>query len=294
MPPLALALVLVAALLHALWNVVAKHAGGNHHFVLVCGLMLAALWAPVAAWVGLASVAAWGPLEWACIVGSGLTHLVYFNVLLRGYRESDLTVVYPVARGTGPLLTTVGAIALLREWPTVWTVAGVAGVLGGLVLLAGGPSIWRRAHADPRESRRVRAGLAWGAATGIAIAGYTLIDGFAVKVLAISPILVDYFGNLCRVPFMVPATLRDTGGFREALRTQWKHALVVAAVSPLAYVLVLYAATMAPLSHVAPAREVSMLFAALVGGRLLGEGDRGLRVAGALCMAAGVAALALA
>jgi drug/metabolite transporter (DMT)-like permease len=100
-------------------------------------------------------------------------------------------------------------------------------------------------------------------------------------------------GNLLRVPFLLPSALRDRSGFVVAARTQWRYALVVATLGPLAYVLVLYAATMAPLSHVAPAREVSMLFAALIGGRLLGEGDRGVRVAGAACIAAGVAALAL-
>jgi drug/metabolite transporter (DMT)-like permease len=105
-------------------------------------------------------------------------------------------------------------------------------------------------------------------------------------------VLVDYVGNVLRVPLLAPASLRDRAGFRDAARTQWKHALVVAAMGPLAYVLVLYAVTMAPLSHVAPAREVSMLFAALIGGRLLGEGDRALRVAGAVLIALGVMALA--
>jgi len=86
--------------------------------------------------------------------------------------------------------------------------------------------------------------------------------------------------------------LRDLAGLRGAWRGQWRQALVVATLGPLAYILVLYAVTMAPLSHVAPAREVSMLFAALLGGRLLGERDRGLRLAGAACIAAGVMALA--
>ena len=292
MSPLALGLVMVAALLHALWNIAAKHAGGNHHFALLCGLLLALLWAPVAVWAGADTVRHWGWVEWAFVGGSGVTHLVYFLTLLRGYRESDLTVVYPVARGTGPLLTTLGAVFLLHEWPTVWTVLGVLGITCGLVLIAGGPSLWKRAH-DPAQRQRMRAGFVWGGLTGTLIAGYTLVDGYAVKVLAISPILVDYVGNLCRIPFTVPAALRDRAGFKAAWRAQWKHALLVAAISPLAYVLVLYAARMAPLSHVAPAREVSMLFAALFGGRLLGEADRGLRALGALCMAGGVAALAL-
>ena len=120
-----------------------------------------------------------------------------------------------------------------------------------------------------------------------------MIDGYAVKVMLISPLLVDYFGNLLRLPFLLPAALRDRAALRSLWNTQWRYALVVALLGPLAYVLVLYAVKLAPLSHVAPAREVSMLFAALLGGKLLGEGDRGLRMAGALCIAGGVAALAL-
>jgi drug/metabolite transporter (DMT)-like permease len=139
----------------------------------------------------------------------------------------------------------------------------------------------------------VHAGLRWGALTGALIAGYTVIDGYAVKVLLVGPVLLDYIGNLLRVPFLLPAALLDRPALATALRAQWRHALVVATLGPLAYILVLYAVTMAPLSHVAPAREVSMLFAALLGGRLLGEGDRGLRVLGAACIALGVAALAL-
>src|SRR5204862_149839 len=81
--------------------------------------------------------------------------------------------------------------------------------------------------------------------------------------------LVDYVGNVFRVPFLLPSALRDRRGFREVWRAQWRAALVVAVLGPLGYVLVLYAVRLAPISHVAPAREVSMLFAALLGGRLL-------------------------
>jgi len=158
-------------------------------------------------------------------------------------------------------------------------------------VIAGGPGLWAAAH-DPHRRARVHAGLRWGAATGVLIAGYTVLDGYAVKRLLVSPILIDYFGNLARIPFMLPSTLRDPAGFVAGWRRHWKHALVMAALSPLAYVLVLYAVRMAPLSHVAPAREVSMLFAALLGGRLLGEADRGLRAGGAALMAGGVALLA--
>jgi drug/metabolite transporter (DMT)-like permease len=91
---------------------------------------------------------------------------------------------------------------------------------------------------------------------------------------------------------MLPAAFRDREGVRDAWRRYWVHGIVLAAISPLAYMLVLYAIRIAPVSHVAPAREVSMLFAALIGGRLLGEGERGTRVLGAMLMGLGVALLA--
>ena len=123
--------------------------------------------------------------------------------------------------------------------------------------------------------------------------GYTVVDGYAVKVLAISPILVDYMGNAARVLLLAPVALRDRAETARLWRAQWRGALGVAVFSPIAYVLVLYAVQQAPLSHVAPAREVSMLFAALIGGHLLKEGDRAARIAGAVLIAVGVTALGL-
>jgi drug/metabolite transporter (DMT)-like permease len=291
MPLSALALVLAAALLHATWNIVAKHSGGDNRFALIGSIQLIVLWSPVGLWVGWDALPRWTWREWSCVFASAVFHLAYFSTLLRGYRESDLTVVYPVARGTGPLLSATGAVLLLDEHLGLVGVAGVAGIALGVFLIAGGPGLWAKAH-DPAQRLRVRLGLAYGAATGALIAGYTLIDGYAVKVVMVSPILIDYFGNVLRVPFLLPLAWRDPAGVREAWRTQWKHALVVSLLGPLGYVLVLYAVKLAPVSHVAPAREVSMLFAALIGGRLLGERDRGLRLAGALCIALGVVALA--
>ncbi len=292
MSPLALSLVLIAALLHASWNIIAKKAAGSSPFVLLTALLAALVWSPVGAWFAWGVLPQWGWFEWCLLLASGLTHLVYFNVLLRGHRMSDLTVVYPVARGTGPLISAFGALLLLDEHMGALGVGGVLAVTGGVFLIAGGPGLWAKAN-DPAQAARIRLGVGYGICTGALIAGYTLIDGYAVKVALISPILVDYFGNLLRIPFMLRGALRDRSACLLAWRQQWRHALLVALISPLAYVLVLYAVTLAPLSHVAPAREVSMLFAAILGGRLLGEGARGWRIAGAACIAAGVAGLAL-
>ena len=292
MPATAFALVLIAALLHAGWNIVAKKTGGGVHFVMMGALMIVLLWAPLGLVLMWQQAPGWGWREWALLLASGLAHLVYFNVLLAGYRAADLTVVYPVARGSGPLLSSLGAVLLLGE-PLGWrTVAGVLGISGGVLLIAGGPGLWRNTQDRARHARTL-AGLRWGAATGVLIALYTVVDAYSVKVMLISPILVDYVGNLLRIPFMLPSVLADRAGFVRDLRAQWQAALLLATVSPLGYVLVLYAVQMAPLSHVAPAREVSMLFAALLGGRLLGETDRGLRLLGAACIVAGVLLLAL-
>lgn len=292
MPATAIALVLVAALLHAGWNIVAKRTGGGGHFVMMGALMIVVLWAPLGLWMAAQQVPGWGWAEWALLLASGLAHLLYFNVLLAGYRAADLTVVYPVARGTGPLVTAAAAVWLLGETlgPQGWV--GVAAITAGVFLIAGGPGLLARRQ-DPAQCTRVLAGLRWGALTGLLIALYTVLDGYAVKVMLISPILVDYIGNALRIPFMLPSVLADRAGFMRDFKLQWRPALLLAAVSPLAYVLVLYAVQLAPLSHVAPAREVSMLFAALLGGRLLGESDRGARLAGAACIAGGVIALAL-
>jgi drug/metabolite transporter (DMT)-like permease len=288
----ALGLVIVAALLHALWNVVAKKTGGDARFALIAALFLVVIWAPLGVWAAWDAMGHWGWLEWTVLLASAAVHVVYFTTLLRGYGVPALRIVSRGARGPGPLLASLGALAWLGESMGVTAAAGVAGVATGVFLIAGGPGLWRKAH-DPVQRRRVRAGIGWGAATGVLIAGYTLIDGYAVKVLLISPILVDYVGNFFRVPFLLPAALRGEDRFGDVWRAQWRSALVVAVLGPLGYVLVLYAVRLAPLSHVAPAREVSMLFAALIGGRLLGEGDRSLRVVGAFFIAGGVAALAL-
>jgi drug/metabolite transporter (DMT)-like permease len=201
-------------------------------------------------------------------------------------------VVYPLARGSGPLLSSTMAILFLGEQLSMIGAVGIAGVVGGVFLVAGGPSLFRDAE-DPAKRQRVRAGVFFGLATGVFISGYTVVDGWGVKVLGMSPILVDYLGNLARLVILVPVVYPLRAGLRDVFRAQWKGALLVAAISPISYVLVLYAMQQAPLSHVAPAREVSMLFAALIGGHLLSEGDRVMRILGAACIAAGVMALAL-
>lgn len=292
MPLSALALIILAGLIHASWNIAAKKAGGDARFAFFTSVVMMLIWAPVGLWASWGVVPHWGWAEWTVVTVSGVLHVLYYIVLLRGYRKADLTVVYPLARGSGPLLSSLVAITLLGEQISAMGMAGIAGVVGGVFLIAGGPGLLRAAH-DPAQRRRVHKGMAYGLLTGAFIASYTVVDGYGVRFLLMSPILVDYLGNFVRVAVLAPVVLRDRPAAATLWRQQWKYALMVGAVSPVSYVLVLYAMQVAPLSHVAPAREVSMLFAALIGGHLLGEGDRLQRLLGAVLIAAGVMALAL-
>jgi drug/metabolite transporter (DMT)-like permease len=290
-PASSLALVILAGFIHALWNIAAKKAGGDARFATFSGSLLALIWAPLGIWLGWDVVPTWGGVEWGFVVVSGILHVVYYITLLRGYRKADLTVVYPLARGSGPLLSSLAAILVFGEQITAFGVVGILAVVAGVFFIAGGPGIFRGAH-DAASRARIQAGMVHGLLTGVFIASYTVVDGYAVKVVLMSPILLDYYGNFARLLVLAPTVLRDRVTAAEHWRKQWRYALIVAAISPISYVLVLYAMKAAPLSHVAPAREVSMLFAALIGGHLLGERDRVARVGGAALIALGVVALA--
>ena len=292
MPASSLALVILAGLIHAVWNITAKKAGGDARFATFTGLLMALIWAPLGIWLGWSVLPTWGRVEWSFVVVSGILHVLYYIALLRGYRKADLTVVYPLARGSGPLLSSLAAILVLGEQITAFGVAGIVAVVTGVFFIAGGPGLFRAAH-DPAKQAGIRAGMFYGLLTGVFIASYTMVDGYAVKFVLMSPILLDYYGNFVRLLILLPIVLRDRVTAADHWRKQWKYAVLVAAISPIGYVLVLYAMKAAPLSHVAPAREVSMLFAALIGGQLLGERDRLARIAGAALIAFGVMALAL-
>ncbi|PWB16308.1 DMT family transporter [Comamonas sp. JNW] len=291
----AFTLIIAAGIIHAFWNIVAKKAGGDARFSLFTSVLNALVWLPVGWWVGKDVVPQWGMTEWAFVSASALLHIFYFVTLLRGYRVADLTVVYPLARGSGPLISSMVAVLFLGEHLSSLGAVGIAAVVAGVFLIAGGPAMLRAAsRPGPGEARdRTIKGLYYGLLTGLFIAAYTVVDSYAVKVMLLSPILLDYMGNLVRVVMLAPLGMMNWAETRRLWLQQWRFALVVAIFSPMAYVLVLYAVQTAPISHVAPAREVSMLFAALIGGKLLGEGDRLLRIAGALLIGVGVVALGL-
>ena len=286
MGSLSLLLVVLAAFVHASWNLLAKRSAAvGPPFVFAYTLMSAVLYAPWVAWVLWHEGMRWSWPVAGCLVASGALHLVYSLCLQRGYRVADLSVVYPVARGSGPALSSIGAFLLLSEQPTLQGLGGLALVVGGIGLIAGGAPAGSLRHS---VGRGIRGGLL----TGAMIASYTVVDAWGVKVLLIAPVLMDYFGNAVRVAMFVPWLAADRRTW-SAMRGHWGAAAAVGALAPLSYILVLTALQRgAPLSLVAPARELSMMVAAVLGALVLREAVGRARMAGCALLVVGVVLLA--
>ena len=286
MSTFALTLVLLAAFCHATWNLFLKRSqGGGIPFFWLCGCIETLIYAPLAIWMIVQSGYRPDALALGLMLGSALIHVAYFIFLDRGYRGGDLSVVYPLARASGPLLTIVVAVLLIGEHPALLAVAGAVLIGLGAVLLSGNPLQLLRARAQ---------GVGFALTTGAVIAVYTVWDRQAVVAYLVPPVIYYWGSILARMLITGPSALRDL----PLLRTIWardkRAVLAVAILSPLSYGLVLYAMQIAPLSYVAPAREMSILIAALYGTHLLKEGDTARRLAAAALMVLGLAGIGLA
>lgn len=288
MTPSALLLVIVAALCHASWNLLAKRAAKvGPPFVFAYGLCSTILFAPWVIWILVFEQNEWSWAIIGCILLSGSLHLAYSLSLQRGYQVADLSVVYPIARGTGPFLSTIGAIIFIREPATLLGLGGMLCVVAGVLMIATQGQI--RRLLQPQAMIGVR----WGLLVGCLIAAYTLVDAYGVKVLLIAPVLFDWATTASRTVIMLPHMARQPKRSWEAMRGFWPLAWAVGVLSPLGYILVLYALRDgAPVSLVAPAREMSMLLATLAGLYILREPVGWGRLVGCCFIAIGVVMLA--
>jgi uncharacterized membrane protein len=279
----ALGLVLASAVAHATWNLLAKRASGGAAFVWLFTTCSAVFYAPLAVGAVLVLRPTIGAVELLFIVGTAVLHLAYYLLLQRGYRVGDLSFVYPLARGTGPILATVGAIAILGERPSALALVGAALVATGIIILIG-----RLSH-----DRHLREAMLFALATGALIAAYTLWDKYAVSSLSIPPLLLNWANDFGRALLLTPVIRGRRDQIKEVWRTHRPEVLGVAILSPVAYVLILVALTFSPASYVAPAREVGILFGAMLGIRYLYEAHWQRRLIGASAIVAGVVALAI-
>ena len=220
--------------------------------------------------------------------GSALIHTVYFLLLSRGYREGDLSVVYPIARGTGPLLAGAIAIVLLKERPSIGAIIGAICITGGAVLLA------RDQRASEKASGASRAlSVEYGLAIGFLIGIYTVWDKWLVGGLAVSPLILEWVlsGAICLL--VTPSAMARLPLVRSLWKAHAKVAVGGALLSSLSYICFLTALAAAPVSRVAPLRETSILIGALLGTRLLSEGTMRTRMIAAGAVSAGVILVSL-
>src|SRR4029077_2375242 len=285
MTGVAISLVLAAAFIHASWNYLLKKSGGGVGFVWAFAVLSSLLYAPLAIGAIVIQHFQFSAEAFAYLLASALLHTGYYLLLDRGYRYGDLSVVYPLARATGPCLTVLVALLALGERPGAIALCGAAMVVGGAFFLAASP-------AKLREAGAAR-GIAFALLTGCMIASYTVVDKQAVSAALIPPILQDWGANLGRAIVMAPLALRRRAEVKAAWTNKKTAVILVAMLCPLSYILVLTAMVFTPVSYVAPAREISILFAALMGAHWLREGDVPRRTAAAAAMALGVVALAL-
>ncbi|MGN6550429.1 MAG: EamA family transporter [Pararhizobium sp.] len=272
----ALAIVLAAAVLHAVWNAIVK-AGGDRAVVLgaisfanfVLGALLI-LAAPAPA-----------PAAWPFIVASAVLHYGYYIFLFYAYRFGDLSHVYPIARGIAPALVALGAYATIGETLSGPATGGLAAISVGIMLLAFGR---RAARPDPRA-------LAFALGTGVIIASYSVTDGIGVR---LSQAPFGYIGWLLFLEFPVALSVlyrrRRAGDRLDA--PSLRRGLVAGVLSVFAYGAVIYANSLAHLAAVSAVRESSVIFASLIGLVVFGERPWPKRLISAVVVAAGVIALA--
>ena len=298
MSGLAIVLVLAGACTHASWNLAAKgQATTGPVFVWLSGLVSALVLTPVALVMiirhppSLASVMFGGAI-------SGLIHTVYFLLLQLGYRSGDVSIVYPLARGTGPLLSVLGAVLIFGERPGPVGLIGAGVLIGGVLII----SLAGSRGAEVRPSAVIS-----GLATGVAIAGYTLWDSRAVSKVArgglgLEPVVQQWASCLMLVLALTPIAAVRThhtpdrliGSARRILSRSGRAVFVVGVGSPLAYILILYAFRLAPVALVAPGRECSVVLVSLAGWLWLHEPNPRPRLVGAAVVLVGIVLLALA
>jgi drug/metabolite transporter (DMT)-like permease len=270
---------------HATWNLLAKRAAdAPPSFTWLFTMVSCLVCAPLAARAIVVDRPDLGIEELGLIVGSGVLHLGYFLALARGYRHGDLTLVYPLARGSGPWLATLGALVFLGESPSRAAWLGVALVAAGVLVLTG----------DPRRlaTQGSLHAVAYALMTGTFIGAYTVWDRLAVGPRGIPPVL--YFWGMCLALAVLlgPLAIRDRHELIDQWRTRWRLVVGIGLLSSLSYILMLTALAVTPVSFVAPIRETSVLFASLLGARFLAEGQTPRRLVAATAMVLGVIVLA--
>jgi drug/metabolite transporter (DMT)-like permease len=275
-----MAAVLFEAALHAFWNSIVK--SGADKFATA---------AVVCLWCGLVAFAAAAVLprpltpSWPFIGASAVTHVIYFLLVGRLYRNADLSAAYPLMRGAAPLLTTIGAWFYLGESLGLATAGGIALLVGGVFWMA--VEGVRRGGID-------RAALLTAMANAAVIALYSLIDGAGAR-LSEHAFAYNAWADALTAVLFAPVILTLRGSaFVGIVAREWRRGLIGGGAAFLAYAIVIWAMTQAPIGLVAALRETSVIFAAIIGAFVLHENFKAPRYLAAAFIAAGIIVLRLA
>jgi drug/metabolite transporter (DMT)-like permease len=305
-PTLAIALVLVAAVLHAGWNVLLKTSGDTLWTAVRLQAIGTAILLPIgiAAWLwngrpGVSATAFW------LAIASGVVEAIYFICLSAAYARGALSLVYPLARGSAPLLAVAVGILLLGERLSTEAFVGVACLLVGILVVA------RPWQALQRAGAAQRGAIGFALATGASIAAYSAIDRVGVReappwlygsILAVASIVFLVIGVTVgrRVGLLRPAppSASGAGSAHPGARPSLGRDAVAGVLALGAYLLVLVAYSIAPLATVAPLRESGIVLAAAWGalrmGEVAGRREAGIRIAAASLVVIGAILLAVA
>jgi drug/metabolite transporter (DMT)-like permease len=275
--------VLLAALLHASWNAMIK---GGSDVLLDTATIVAG--AGVVALPFLFVVPLPAPASWPYIFGSILTHLAYYFLMVNAYRTGELSLVYPLMRGVAPLITAVLGLIWLRELPAPIGWLGMLMISIGVIALA-----LRPAGNAPVLAGHGRA-VSFALCNAAVIAVYTIIDGTGARLAGDPWAYIVWLFVLDAIPFSIYMLLTRKRQFAAALVERRWHGLIGGALSAAAYAISVWAMTKAPVALVASLRETSVLFATLIGARLLREKLTARRWAGVGAVVIGVVALKVA
>lgn len=274
MAPGIAALVLFAAFLHASWNAVLKSGGDGLWTMTVMGIATSLGCATTAFFLPLPA-----PASWPYIAGSALLHVGYNAFLIRAYRNGDFGSAYPIARGSSPLLVTLGAALTVKEWP-VWSgIVGIMLVSGGIISLAF------------RGRRLPETGIFYALGTGAFIAAYSVTDGMGGRLSGNTVAYTIWMCLLWGTTALPIYLLRRPGSALWRGLRQTGLAAGGGITSLVAYGIVIWAMARAPMGSVSALRETSVLFAVFLARFFFSERLTVRRIVSAVVIAAGALCL---
>ena len=282
MPLTALGLLLAAAMMHTTWNLLVKRAKEKQVFIwcsLIAGIII---FSPILLTSSLSLISLW-----PFLISSALVEAIYYITLIRAYENGDFSLVYPMARGAAPAFLLVWATFFLGERPRLLGIVGIILLVFGLIIV-GGKTWWTLR----KTSGFSKSALALALGVAICISIYTAIDGAAVH--HVSPLPYTVLVIALATIFITPVVMKRYGNdaILEEWRVNWIRIILVGLFTLLAYILALKAYSITRVSYAGSVREISVVFAAFVGWRWLGENFGVIRMVGSIFIFVGILVIA--